>query len=380
MAPKRKVSELDGSDDDEPSLGRQVLPVANLPADFNGEPLDGMQYLFMVRRDARTLPHVIRVANPYELQYEPIVAVAEASMSQSNQSFLPSEEWRDKFLKRFRNFRKNAVQPTLDVQRPCQRGKVLPDKREREYWWAFLAGRPHAEWDPPKKPRPNKLDKWQKQAQYSRGMRSFSPEQSVASLDYDEQPESERHEETWQLNGDGEVELATTATAQSLPTPGDIPAYQETQIASVNAGPAGESEVDFAKPKPREPTPFLMQNIDHRYALHLLMYFTYWMNIQLESRGLPFTQLTLTHARWIFALLAHVDDYLSGDEMSLLRSLARACMSLLKDCSCTPKHEGDSVASDGPMDTASCWMIITAVIGVWGQRDLWMDAEAMLTQ
>ena len=35
---------------DEPSkFGAQVLPVANLPDDFSGVPMDGMQYLFTVR-------------------------------------------------------------------------------------------------------------------------------------------------------------------------------------------------------------------------------------------------------------------------------------------------------------------------------------------
>ena len=46
---KRKWSEVDSSDEDEPSLGKQVLPVANLPADFSGDPEDGLQYLFLVR-------------------------------------------------------------------------------------------------------------------------------------------------------------------------------------------------------------------------------------------------------------------------------------------------------------------------------------------
>ena len=45
---KRNQMEDDG-DDDEPLLGRQILPVANLPDDFNEEPMDGMQYLFTVR-------------------------------------------------------------------------------------------------------------------------------------------------------------------------------------------------------------------------------------------------------------------------------------------------------------------------------------------
>ena len=41
----------DGGDDDgDATYGlRQILPVANLPIDFDGEPTDGMQYLFTVR-------------------------------------------------------------------------------------------------------------------------------------------------------------------------------------------------------------------------------------------------------------------------------------------------------------------------------------------
>ena len=54
MAPSKKrkrENEKDGSDDfDDTTCGlRQILPVANLPIDFDGEPLDGMQYLFLVR-------------------------------------------------------------------------------------------------------------------------------------------------------------------------------------------------------------------------------------------------------------------------------------------------------------------------------------------
>ena len=59
MAPplKRKISHLEDSDDDEPSLGRQVLPVANLPNNFDGEPVDGLQYLFLVRYVVEFIDH-----------------------------------------------------------------------------------------------------------------------------------------------------------------------------------------------------------------------------------------------------------------------------------------------------------------------------------
>jgi hypothetical protein len=46
---KRKREELDDDDDDEPAYGKQILPVANLPQDFDEEPVDGLQYLFTVR-------------------------------------------------------------------------------------------------------------------------------------------------------------------------------------------------------------------------------------------------------------------------------------------------------------------------------------------
>jgi len=47
---KRKREDVDyDSDDDEPSFGKQILPVANLPMDFDCEPQDGMEYLFTVR-------------------------------------------------------------------------------------------------------------------------------------------------------------------------------------------------------------------------------------------------------------------------------------------------------------------------------------------
>jgi hypothetical protein len=50
MAPfKRKRGEDDEDDEDDLAYGKQILPVANLPDDFDGEPLDGMQYLFTVR-------------------------------------------------------------------------------------------------------------------------------------------------------------------------------------------------------------------------------------------------------------------------------------------------------------------------------------------
>ena len=64
-------------------------------------------------RDARQLPHVTRVANPYEFPDAPppsltasLGAGAESGGESSKTNVLPSEEWRETFLRRFKNFRK----------------------------------------------------------------------------------------------------------------------------------------------------------------------------------------------------------------------------------------------------------------------------------
>lgn len=123
MSQKRKRSDLDDSDEEEPSLGKQVLPVANLPADFSGIPQDGLEYLFTVRcalycpllwielhmrlrRDSRLLPHVTRAANPYEIEQRLEPDILDGPTLSTAHSILPNEIWRETFLRRFRNFRK----------------------------------------------------------------------------------------------------------------------------------------------------------------------------------------------------------------------------------------------------------------------------------
>ncbi|QRW16357.1 SIP1 domain-containing protein [Rhizoctonia solani] len=101
MPPKRKRTQADDEDEDTSLLGNQVLPIANLPDDFAGEPEDGMQYLFLVRRDARSLPNTTRVTNPYATPN-----IQEPSSAQKPpHPCIPSEDWRTEFEKSFRAFR-----------------------------------------------------------------------------------------------------------------------------------------------------------------------------------------------------------------------------------------------------------------------------------
>lgn len=71
---------------------------------------------------------------------------------------------------------------------------------------------------------------------------------------------------------------------------------------------------------------------------------------------------------------------MSADEMSLLRSLSRACMALLKGrLLLRLSNDASFNVGEDAISESSCWMVITAVIGLWGQRDLWMDVERMLS-
>jgi hypothetical protein len=121
-------------------------------------------------------------------------------------------------------------------------------------------------------------------------------------------------------------------------------------------------------------------------SLHLLMYFTHWINLHLQGDICFLSRLKEIHARWIFVLLSRVEDYVTPNDMNLLRGMARACLGLIKDMQKKRVLGGEIVAQAidhqagfrDPIAERSCWMIVSIIAGIWGQRDLWTEAEAML--
>ncbi|KAG6336542.1 hypothetical protein ID866_2564 [Astraeus odoratus] len=347
MLNKRKRDELDDSElSDEPTPGRQILPVANLPEDFDGVPMDGMQYLFLVRRDARRLPHITRVRNPYE---GPAVPIAQDTPRQSSSDVLPSEKWQTAFQLHFRNLRKNLAQPTvrISVERPSLAQPLIPEKKDREAWWNFLAGHPESAWSPAARAVSRKTSKLSQRVQVHL--------QNTTHVMHGNDPSGSDVHQVTGVSGDI---LQSALDAQS--------AVQIIQTSSSGAATIL-----------REVTPNRLREIDPGTAIHLLMYFTHWINIHLQNRCDPSTTINNTHARWMFSLLTKVEEMVSADEMSLLRNLARACLEIVKT-----RRRADMkwVEVADSISDASCWMIFTAVASVWGQKDLWMDAEAALSR
>lgn len=81
------------------------------------------------------------------------------------------------------------------------------------------------------------------------------------------------------------------------------------------------------------------------------------------------------HTRWLFALLAHLDRRLSGEEIAELRALARTCITMLRNFRSMRARSMDLTGNHDIQQEAGAWMIITIIAGVWGQRDLWDEAQ-----
>ncbi|KAI6130371.1 survival motor neuron interacting protein 1-domain-containing protein [Pisolithus croceorrhizus] len=352
MVNKRKRGDREDSDLDEPAPGKQILPVANLPEDFNGDPSDGMQYLFLVRRDARRLPHIKRVHNPYEESARPPVLPVSAPAK----GILPCEKWRDTFQSHFRNLRKNLTQPTMHVRRSSLMQQLIPEKKDRDAWWKFLAGHPESEWSPTSRAESRKKSKSIHHA-------PVVPESlRNAGQGFDTVPsrvQTTGDDAQALLNLPPQVMTEPSDSNLATPMPHDIQGQQED-----------------VKLIPREATPNQLRGIDHRTSIHLLMYFAHWINLHLQNIDDASKAITDSHARWILSLLAKVEDTVSADEMSLLRNLARACLGILQ----TRRNlSAGRVEAAEAITDASCWMVFTAVAGVWGQKDLWTDAETALS-
>ncbi|TFK28899.1 hypothetical protein FA15DRAFT_664999 [Coprinopsis marcescibilis] len=370
---RKRNSYEDDSDDEVASYGKQILPVAALPYNFDGEPQDGLEYLFTVRRDAQRLPGITRVPNPYEGQNP----LPDAVVLNGNHPSLPSKEWCDLLETRFKNLRTNLNQPTIFVgptHEPNRR--YMPDKKERDLWWAYLEGKAESEWNVPK----NSKRQQKRQQHHQRkdaGMRAWAdePEEMVV-------PEMIIYESALLNDDEGEVEEALSIDpAEGLPTPSGTPGPSTESPPrlgqSSTATPTGP-------PRPREPSTTLLKLIDEPTALHLLMYFTHWMNTHVQNPEADIFPQREHHARWIFALLSRVDDYVSPDDMNLLRNVARACLALLKlliEQRIMPRiGSSRSATIEDRMTERSCWILIAIIVHVWKQRDLWMDAESILSQ
>ncbi|QRV72890.1 SIP1 domain-containing protein [Ceratobasidium sp. AG-Ba] len=355
MPPKRKSGSLD--DDEEPTPGNRVLPVANLPDDFNKEPEDGAQYLFLVRRDALSLPHTTRADNPYAA---PIVSSIPSARKPPHPC-IPSEEWRTSFEETFKAFRQSwrsnrANQPEESSTRTPQ----TPRPRDRDGWLQFING-------------VSKSPKKSQELQYPPST-AFTP-RSVLTAKF-------------------AVPMTPTPTppAQLNPSP---PRNIQTAGIIDDEPPVSVKEEPDEEPlssEPQKPIPSIIRKMDDAGVIYLLMFISHWIRKSLEniSSTTPPNPLTRPfyfprhHQQWAFALLAQLDTSLRSEEISHLRELARACIDAIKEDlefdgpAFVPPTLEDSITAKYT-HLIGTWMIVGAVASVWGQRDMWEHAEDVLS-
>lgn len=151
----------------------------------------------------------------------------------------------------------------------------MPDKKERDHWWAFVAGRSSFEWDPPKKPKALKSSRFNRggNERYSGGMRGYQDVPTDGGLYYEQRAFSTAPHEAWLVNTDRVENVSSSDAATSLPTPSGTPAPPDFRQDSLqDPAPCSESKSDTSAAKPRELTPALLQHIDHVWLCQLRCY------------------------------------------------------------------------------------------------------------
>ena len=130
----------------------------------------------------------------------------------------------------------------------------MPDKKERDMWWAFLAGKPESDWNPPKKLKKQNPNAKKPQT-YNSGLLAWSDNFSQGSP-----------QESWQNNDEGEVEhvlrVDPTDPADSLPSPVGTPLSSDSfeGVGQLHSS-SHLAPIELAL-EPREPTTKILKLID----------------------------------------------------------------------------------------------------------------------
>lgn len=137
------------------------------------------------------------------------------------------------------------------------------------------------------------------------------------------------------------------------------------------------------------------------------MFIAHWIRNSIEGNT-PHSQ-TLSRPfhfpkhqqQWAFALLAQLDTSLRSEEISHLREVARACIAAIREdlaldglviveadsgvvlvgavgSNSDPANPGSDNHDPRYSHLVGAWMVVGAIASVWGQHDMWQDAEEAL--
>ncbi|KAK4054514.1 hypothetical protein OIV83_001008 [Microbotryomycetes sp. JL201] len=377
-------------------LGSQCFPVAQLDDDFDGEPQDGMQYLFLVRREAKLQPLVNRVANPFELERD-LQEQASGPTAAPVSIHKPDEAWRTSFLDRFEQLRTASAltltqAPHLSTFPPPDYGP-LPRPADESEWRKFIYGRKIR-----LKPKPAST--------------VVSPVTANAEIDAADTPD------------DGDMTLDDMKAAALASLELDAPDVIQTAFVLPEFRPPSPPTMPAIEPppsyiidpdqQPHVPSPSILLALPTPHALKVLSLFGDWMTERIEDYEFALTSVpstifappsvrkkqqaqnpsrtrpakprvklplpTLHESHWMLSLLTRVESVLDGNDVATLRQVAKTILNVLQHVNIQKQKLGEaaSFAEQGPLQAeeeaeaeAHCWMIIAAITGHWKQSDLW---------
>ncbi|BGP40341.1 hypothetical protein JCM10449v2_004303 [Rhodotorula kratochvilovae] len=379
-------------------LGSQVLPVAELGDEFEGDPENGMQYLYLVRREAATHAKVLRVDNPYE-----VLETAPATQ-QLAPSSRPSEAWREVFVRNFQAARQRMLTAPINAMPPVDPA-MIPSPRDEGAWRVFVNGKRSkavkvAAPAPAAAPKPTPVPAATVAASEDTEMDDLEAAKAaiLASLDLDA-PEPE----------------AACPPPQGRPPP---------QHASADP-PAQTPEYERL---PQLPSPALLVAIPGPALVHLVSHFHDWFNERISAyeekinyvpstifappalrrkpgtgaavkpkpaapalpsgvkpaAAAPRPPLPTAHeAHWLLSVLTRLEQLLDGEDLSSLRQLGKT-LAAMAEVSEVAREKRSLAAAPGGRSMkerredeeeaegrARCWMVVAAIAGVWAQADLW---------
>ncbi|WRT65473.1 uncharacterized protein IL334_002416 [Kwoniella shivajii] len=446
---KIQHDEVEDDDDDEPEEEEegqdvkrnprsQCLPIGMLPADFDGTPVDGSQYLAMVDRDNRDLPSYKSVTNPYSQialsssasqitnpSSSAVRADANGESSKQKHPALPKDSWESVFPTHFQGYRKHVqeqISTSEQLSYPAHYPPI-PLAGRRPDWYAFVNG-----YLPPS----NSNTKGKAKAKAKAKAKHVLTEEEMMNASIPQQIEGEGEEEDMELDEESEEEV-------------------EEKIIVGKTSNGNQKRIGPV----REPLFSILQRLNSPQAIRVLSHFAHWISESINQLPPPYpsspellpTQpdyspsspvkpkeptrvhcpISSNYFNWIFSLLLIVDQQLSSNEISILRELARAAMRVAghrwimgvvaKDISENwilgdqwkndietntnttneveievdqigpkiPLAEGKDKSKkdigDNGVDQilARSWMIVHAVSAGWVQKDLLIELETLFT-
>ncbi|WVQ78686.1 hypothetical protein IAT38_000773 [Cryptococcus sp. DSM 104549] len=388
----------------------QCLPIANLPEDFDGVPMDGEQYLAMVVKANGELPFATRMEgwkSMGEKEEERRLAGGSGAGSSSGRDdqkakgssgngsarhpALPNGSWEVLFPLHFQNYREEFAArwpQTQTLPYPADY-PPLPAATHRSEWFMFINGYPLS--SAASQPAADKKGKGKKV--------ELTEEELMNGVEEDEEA---------LINGGGaEAEMEE----------------DEAEVDDAVNGDSGKGK----KGPPREPLLSVLQQLNSGQAIKILGHFAHWLSETIhqlpppipsspdllptqagDSASDPSTStpairppnpLPPHYSPWILSLLLLIDQHLDGNQISTLRELARSAMKVAGwrwvrgvvsrdvtedwvlggkgwDKLVRDKEEQEGGPEEAVDETlARCWVIVHAVAAGWGQRDLLDDLE-----